>query len=265
MHTRSKDIADWLRERVTAAGARGLVFGLSGGVDSAVVGRLCQLAMGESVLGVLLPCHSDEQDDTDARLVASHFRIPTIVLDLGPVYDRFTADLDAAIAAVPDAYRRMRSLSDEIDASMRVTLANVKPRLRMSSLYFVANASNYLVAGTGNRCELTIGYFTKHGDGAADVLPLGDLLKSEVRSLARDLDVPPALIDKAPSAGLWLGQTDESEMGFTYAQLERYLADGPEAVPPALALRIERLVRQNAHKLALAPTPASHVRNVELF
>ena len=127
----------------------------------------------------------------------------------------------------------------------------------MTALYFVANSLNYLVAGSGNRCELTIGYFTKYGDGAADLFPIGDLLKSEVRDLARDLGVPAALIDKTPSAGLWLGQTDEAEMGFSYAQLERYLVSGPEAVAPALALRIERLVRQTAHKRCLPPTPSS--------
>jgi NAD+ synthase len=263
MHTRSSEIADWLRERVTAAGARGLVVGLSGGIDSAVVARLCQIAMGDDVLGAMLPCHSDPQDEADARLTASHFRIPALDLDLGPAYDRLTADLNAGIAEVPSP---QRPLSDEIDTSMRVSLANVKARLRMTALYFVANSRNYLVAGTGNRCELTIGYFTKYGDGAADVLPIGDLLKSQVRDLARDLGVPQSLVDKAPSAGLWLGQTDEAEMGFTYDQLERYLADGPEAVPPALALRIERLVRQTAHKRCLAPTPgSSHSARGELL
>jgi NAD+ synthase len=243
MHTRSSEIADWLRERVTAAGARGLVVGLSGGIDSAVVARLCQIAMGDDVLGAMLPCHSDPQDEADARLTASHFRIPALDLDLGPAYDRLTADLNAGIAEVPSP---QRPLSDEIDTSMRVSLANVKARLRMTALYFVANSRNYLVA--------------------ADVLPIGDLLKSQVRDLARDLGVPQSLVDKAPSAGLWLGQTDEAEMGFTYDQLERYLADGPEAVPPALALRIERLVRQTAHKRCLAPTPgSSHSARGELL
>ena len=99
----------------------------------------------------------------------------------------------------------------------------------MTTLYFVANSLNYLVAGTGNRSELTIGYFTKYGDGGVDLLPIGSLLKSEVRTLAQELGVPQPIIDKPPSAGLWLGQTDEEEMGFTYADLERYLTDGPEA------------------------------------
>ena len=142
------------------------------------------------------------------------------------------------------------------DIKSRVPVANVKPRLRMATLYFVANSLNYLVAGTGNRAELTIGYFTKYGDGGVDVLPIGDLLKSEVRALARELGVPQPILDKAPSAGLWLGQTDEEEMGFTYAELERYLTGGPDAVAPALALRLERMIRATDHKRTMAPTPS---------
>jgi NAD+ synthase len=114
-----------------------------------------------------------------------------------------------------------------------------------------------MVAGTGNRSELSIGYFTKYGDGGVDLLPIGELLKSDVRALAREFGVPESLIEKAPSAGLWLGQTDEAEMGFTYAELEDYLTKGPQTVSPALAMRIERLIRASEHKRALAPTPGT--------
>jgi NAD+ synthase len=127
----------------------------------------------------------------------------------------------------------------------------------MTALYFVANSLSYLVAGTGNKSELTIGYFTKHGDGGVDVLPIGHLLKSQVQQLARDLRVPQPIIEKTPSAGLWVGQTDEAEMGFKYADLEAYLTGGPEGVSPALALRLERLIRASEHKRLLAPTPES--------
>jgi NAD+ synthase len=137
----------------------------------------------------------------------------------------------------------------------RLPLANMKPRLRMTTLYFFANSLNYLVPGTGNRSELAIGYFTKYGDGGADLLPIGGLVKSEVRALALDLNVPSAIIERTPSAGLWIGQTDEDEMGFTYANLERYLDDGPQGVSPALAMRIERLARSSEHKRALPPMP----------
>jgi len=131
----------------------------------------------------------------------------------------------------------------------------VKSRLRMTALYFLANSLNYLVVGTGNRSELAVGYFTKHGDGGADLLPIGGLLKSDVRAAARELGVPQAIVDKAPSAGLWQGQTDEADLGFTYHELERYLTKGPEAVAPALAMRIERLMRASEHKRTLPPIP----------
>jgi NAD+ synthase len=251
----STDIVNWLRQRAAAAGARGFVVGLSGGIDSAVVARLCQVASPGAVVGVLMPCHSDPRDEADARLLADHFGIPTVRVDLGPTFDRLVEDLSAAVTRLP-ADQQPVAPDEALDIRARVPLANVKPRLRMTSLYFVANSLNYLVVGTGNRSELTIGYFTKYGDGGVDLLPVATLLKSEVRALAAELGVPQPIIDKAPSAGLWLGQTDESEMGFTYADLENYLTKGPEGVAPALALRIERLERASEHKRALAPSPA---------
>lgn len=254
MYTRPTELADWLRQQVTASGARGIVVGLSGGVDSAVVLRLSQMAVHDQVVGLLMPCHSDPRDEADAKLVADHFNVPIVRIDLAPAYDRLVADLKSALSRLAPSHVQPAS-SESTELRDRVPLANLKPRLRMSSLYYVANAMNYLVAGTGNRSELTIGYFTKFGDGGVDLLPIGHLLKSEVRALARALEVPASIIDKPPSAGLWLGQTDEEEMGFTYADLESYLTDGPEAVSPALAMRIERLVRASEHKRALAPTP----------
>ena len=251
--TRTDTIVSWLRQRMESAGARGFVFGLSGGIDSAVVARLCQTAAPDGAVGVLMPCHSDRQDDEDARLVAAHFKIPTVRVDLSPAYDVLIEDLHAAVAAIPKDLAAAAHPSSDIRA--RVPSANVKPRLRMTTLYFLANTLDYLVAGTGNRSELAIGYFTKHGDGGVDVLPIGNLLKSEVQATARALGVPQPILDKAPSAGLWTGQTDEAEMGFSYAALESYLTKGPEAVAPALAMRVERLIRQSEHKRALPPAP----------
>lgn len=253
---RSTDIAEWLRQRLQAAGSDGLVVGLSGGVDSAVVARLCQIASPGKVVGVIMPCHSDPRDEADARLLATHFDIPAIRVDLAPAYDRLVIDLQAAVAQLP-ADQTPVPAADAPDIKARVPLANVKPRMRMATLYFVANSLNYLVAGTGNRSELMIGYFTKYGDGGVDLLPIGSLLKSDVRAMAKELGVPDPIIEKAPSAGLWLGQTDEAEMGFTYADLENYLTRGPETVSPALAMRIERLVRASDHKRALAASPES--------
>ncbi len=265
---RADEIAAWLREHVTAAGARGLVVGLSGGIDSAVVAGLCQIAMPDQAIGVLLPCQSDPQDEADARLLAEHFRLATVRVDLEPAYEQLTTDLRAGLTRLaadngPNPSVSQGGVLPGVDLSAmhaddlkaRVPSANLKPRLRMGALYFVANSLNCLVAGTSNRCELTIGYFTKYGDGGADLLPIGHLLKSEVRVLARDLGVPELIVDKPPTAGLWAGQTDEDDMGFTYTDLERYLTHGPDGVAPALALRIERLIRRTDHKRAMPPIP----------
>src|SRR3954471_8588952 len=254
MSTRTDSIVEWLRRRLAHSGARGFVFGLSGGIDSALVARLCQLAAPANVVGVRMPCHSDPRDEADATLVADHFAIPTLRVDLAPTYDQFTAIVQQALTRLP-AEQFGAGPADDIKA--RVPMAHVKPRLRMTTLYFVANTLNYMVVGTGNRSELSIGYFTKYGDGGVDLLPIGGLLKSEVRDAARALGVPEPVIEKAPSAGLWLGQTDEAEMGFSYAELENYLAKGPQTVSPALAMRIERLMRGSEHKRTLAPTPGA--------
>lgn len=255
MNRTTDEIVGWLRQQVAAAGARGLVVGLSGGIDSAVVIRLCQMATPDQVVGVILPCGSDPRDEADARLVAAHFAVPIVRVDLEPAYERLLDAVRSAIAALPAGIAT--APGDPADPRSRMPAANLKPRLRMAALYFVANSLNYLVAGTGNRAELTIGYFTKYGDGGVDVLPIGGLLKSDVRTVARELGVPQPIIDKAPSAGLWSGQTDEGEMGFTYAELERYLTSGPEAIAPALALRLELMIRATEHKRRLPPTPGA--------
>jgi NAD+ synthase len=246
MSDRAERIAKWLRERADHAGARGFVFGLSGGIDSAVVARLCQLAAPHRVLGVLLPCYSHSQDEEDARLVASTFSIPIVRVDLDSTFDALTESLHAAVKGLP---KQVESL----DIKQQMPEANVKPRLRMSALYFIANSLNYLVVGTGNRSELTLGYFTKYGDGGVDLLPIGGLLKSEVRALGRELGVPDRVIDKPPTAGLWVGQTDEAEMGFSYDTLEAYVTKGPSAVDKAVAERIERLRKVSDHKRELPP------------
>ncbi|HKB13180.1 MAG TPA: NAD(+) synthase [Vicinamibacterales bacterium] len=245
-------IAGWMRRQLATAGARGFVVGLSGGIDSAVVARLAQLAAPGHVIGALLPAHSDPADERDAAMVAAHFSLTTVRLDLSDPYDVFVREAQQVLAHLPEDTRATPPL-DPLRG--RVPLANIKPRLRMTALYFLANSCNYLVAGTSNRTEVAIGYFTKYGDGGADLLPIGHLVKSDVRALARELTVPAPIIDRKPSAGLWLGQSDEEEMGFTYADLERYLEEGAQGVAPALAMRIERLIRGSEHKRALPPVP----------
>lgn len=246
-------LVGWLKTQMEAAGARGFAVGLSGGVDSAVVARLCQQAAPGRTLSVILPCGSAPEDAADAVRVAEHFRLPVVSVPLDASYDALVASLEDGLRrTVPEAADDAGPADEQ---RARLALANIKPRLRMTALYYVANCLNYLVAGTGNRTELVIGYFTKYGDGGVDLLPLGNLVKSDVRALARELDVPAAIIDKPPSAGLWLGQTDEGEMGFSYAELEAYLREGPQAVAPVVAVRIARLARASDHKRALPPAP----------
>jgi NAD+ synthase len=244
--SRADQIVAWLRARATSAGARGYVFGLSGGIDSAVVARLCQIAYPQRVLGVILPCYSHPRDEEDARLVATTFSIPVVRVDLAPTFDAITESLGAAVKGLPKHV-------DSVDIKQQLPESNVKPRLRMAALYFIANSLNYLVAGTGNRSEITLGYFTKYGDGGVDVLPIGNLVKSEVRALGRELGIPEQVITKEPTAGLWVGQTDEAEMGFTYDMLEAFLSGGRSAVPAAVADRIEKLRAVSDHKRNLPP------------
>ena len=241
-----------MRRQLASTGARGFVVGLSGGLDSAVVARLAQLAAPGRVVAAMLPCHSDPEDERDAAIIAKHFALTTVRVDLSQAYDTTMAAAQAALQTLPE---QMRGPKPADPIRVRLPLANVKPRLRMATLYFLANSLDYLVAGTGNRSELSIGYFTKHGDGGSDLLPIGHLVKSGVRALARELNVPSAIIERTPSAGLWTGQSDEEEMGFTYGDLERYLEEGPQAVSPALAMKIERLTRSSEHKRVLPPTP----------
>ena len=240
-------MAEWLRARVHEAGARGVVVGLSGGIDSAVVARVAQMAFPDGVMTVIMPAHSDPRDAEDAKLVADTFGLPVMAIDLTRPFEALLVQAQQGLGTWPPG-----TAADD-DRSARMAQANLKPRLRMTTLYYVANRLNYLVAGTGNRTEIAIGYYTKYGDGGVDLLPLGELVKSQVRALARELGVPAPVIEKPPSAGLWMGQTDEGEMGFTYAELEDYLLRGPEAVAPATAMRIERLVRASEHKRHLPP------------
>lgn len=229
-------IVRWLWEKVEAAGAKGLVVGLSGGVDSACTAALAKRAVGDEVLGVLMPCHSDPVDAEYALMAAGALGIETMTVDLGPAYDSVLGALP------PDG---------------RMAAANVKPRLRMTALYYLASARNNLVAGTGNKSELMIGYFTKYGDGGVDLEPLGGLYKRQVIELAHVLGVPQAIIDRPPSAGLWAGQTDEGEMGITYLVLDTTLAAievGETAgVDPQVLARVRDMIARSEHKRHVPP------------
>ena len=198
-----KKIVNWIRVQVKQAKAGGIVLGISGGLDSSVVLSLAKEAVGKNrVLALILPCVSQRQDLKDAQLVAKKLGITTKTIDLSKI---------------------CRDLLQVLPKANQLAAANLKPRLRMLVLYYFANKLNYLVCGTGNKSEIMTGYFTKHGDGATDILPIGDLTKTEVRILARELGIPNQVITKPPTAGLWAGQTDEGEMGITYPELDDIL------------------------------------------
>lgn len=231
------DIAEWMRTYADKAGLRGYVVGLSGGIDSAVTAALAVRAMGaERALGVMMPCHSQPEDSTYAQRVAEALGLTTQTIDLTAVYDTFEA-------ALPEGTAMAR--------------ANLKPRLRMATLYYVGQSRGYLVAGTGNLPETMVGYFTKYGDGGVDIEPLGELYKHEVRELARVLGVPEAVIKRPPSAGLWPGQTDEGELGITYDELDRILdamaRGAPVPAPAETEARVRQMIAASAHKRAVPP------------
>ncbi|OON97821.1 MAG: NAD(+) synthase [Epulopiscium sp. Nele67-Bin005] len=219
----------WIKERVKESHTKGVVIGLSGGKDSSVVAALCVKALGaENVFGVALPCHSITRDVDHAKLVAETFGIEFLVVDIGDTFNTLKSTIEKDV-----------ELSD-------LSTANIKPRLRMSTLYAIAQTKGYLVAGTDNLSEMTMGYFTKWGDGGYDFNPLSDLTVSEVLALGKELGVPAPILEKPPSAGLWEGQTDEQEMGVTYAAIEEYIKTGTTD-EKSLAI-IERVHKNTEHK-----------------
>ena len=226
----------WIREQVLSAGCKGVVIGMSGGIDSSVAAVLCQRAFPKDCLGVLMPCYSRPEDGEHARALASKFSLPTKTVVLDSVLDALLGVLSPEGEA-PDCSQRVK--------------ANLKVRLRMLTLYYFANQLKYMVVGSSNRSELATGYFTKYGDGGADILPLGSLVKGQVKELAHFLGIPQPIIDKPPSAGLWPGQTDEGELGFSYEELDRYLVTGQAS--GELRAKIEARIAASAHKRRLPP------------
>jgi len=234
----AQKLTSWLREMVLAAGGKGVVLGMSGGVDSSVAAVLCKRAFAETTLGVIMPCHSGEIDKEHAELVAAKFHIPVKIVVLDDVFDILLETLRG------DGYDV---------ATKRLAENNIKPRLRMGTLYYFANRLGYLVVGASNKSELSVGYFTKHGDGGSDLMPLGNLVKSQVRDLASYLDIPVEIIDKPPSAGLWEGQTDEGELGLSYSELDRYLITGE--AEGKIKKKIDSMLSKSRHKCYPALIP----------
>lgn len=220
----------FIRGMVESSHASGIVFGNSGGKDSALVGILCKAACDNTV-GIIMPCASKRNyalDADDGRVLAEQYGIETRTVDLTPVREA-----------------EMRELS-KVTALNDAAITNIAPRLRMTTLYAVAASENRLVAGTGNRSEAYMGYFTKWGDGAHDFNPISDLTVKEIFEFLEYLKAPRCIIDKAPSAGLFDGQTDEDEMGVTYRAIDEYLLSGT-ASEADLAV-IKRFHDRSEHK-----------------
>ncbi len=226
----AEKLVSWIRNKVLASERKGVVLGMSGGVDSSVVAVLCQQAFPQSTVGVLMPCYSSQEDEEHALAIASKFSIPTKTVVLDSVFDTL-----------------LKVLPGSVDpAASHLARANLKARLRMVTIYYFANQLKYMVVGSSNKSELSVGYFTKYGDGGADILPLGNLVKRQVRELASFLGIPQEIINKPPSAGLWQGQTDEEDLGFSYDELDRYLVTGEAS--NELRGRIELMMAAGDHK-----------------
>lgn len=249
-------ISAWLKERIDEAGADRFVLGLSGGIDSAVVSGLCARAVGaERVLAVIMPSSSISQDAIEAHKVANAFGIKPLTIDLTAVAE----SLFAAMPSERDLYGQV--LNEEIpegsEARLQLARANVRPRTRMITNYYLSNLARGIVVGTGNKTEYMIGYSTKYGDAGVDLAPLLDLYKFEVRAVARAIGVPDSVITRPPSAGLWEGQTDEDEIGITYNDLDitlQALESGDTAgIDPELVAAVSQKVARSAHKRAGIP------------
>lgn len=240
------EIKNWIQEIMTKANSNGVVLGMSGGIDCSVVGRLFQEA-GCDVILVLMP-YKDSMDYSndykDAIEYINKFNFKCTEIPLDNVYNELLTKI--ANPKTNIFFKEENKLKCELIDISDMAKSNILPRLRMTTLYTLAQSKGYLVAGTGNLSERTMGYFTKWGDGACDINPIGNLTKTEVRILAKELDIPKHIIDKAPSANLWKGQTDEDEMGVTYEIIDKFI--NGEDIPEAHKHIIENQIIKTNHK-----------------
>jgi len=232
----AEKISAWIKEKVAQERRKGVVLGMSGGIDCCVTARLCQLA-GVDIHLVLMPYGDDMKkskgSDHSMELIEK-FNFPYHVFDIKPAVDALT---------IPDNLL-CKDVARNVSSLAR---ANIRPRVRMTYFYQFAQLNDYFVIGTSNLSERTVGYFTKWGDGACDINPLAMLVKHEVYTLAKYLEVPPSIINKRPSADLWEGQTDEDELGMNYAQIDAYITNGTSG-NPEIDKKIEAKKAISAHK-----------------
>ena len=236
MEKQVNDVVQWLIEQVEKAGVKGAVVGVSGGLDSAVVANLIKRAFPEDSLGVLMPIHTSAANMTHANNVIEGCGINGLTVDLSETHEILYSQIK----------RKLNDKNEFRQEHDRLADANLRARLRMSTLYTLATNYNYLVVGTDNASEYYTGYFTKYGDGGVDILPIVDFTKKEVRDMAAYLGVPEEIVNKKPSADLWEDQTDEKEMGTTYDRIDAFLK-GKE-IPEKDQEIIERMHYRTMHK-----------------
>lgn len=243
MEEKIEKLVSWLQEQVHNAKLNGLIVGISGGIDSAVVAHLIKRAFPNNSMGVIMPCKSNPKDVEDALKVVASSGIDYVKIDLTETHKVLFSAIE----------KQLKDKGEWNEEKARLGDANTRARLRMTTLYAIANNYGYLVTGTDNAAEWHTGYFTKYGDGGVDLVPLVHFTKGEVREMAKILGVPKDIIEKAPSAGLWEGQTDENEMGTTYEMIDKYLRG--EKIPEKDEQIIDRLHRISEHKRNLAAKP----------
>ena len=215
----SEKLVAWLKESCLNYPAEGFVIGISGGIDSAVCASLIAQT-GLPVTALIMPSENNQQQDAkDALKLIEKLKIPYYTVPIQPVYETFL--------------ETTKAFTNSDNDRQHIIKGNAQARFRMMYLYAYAQQNNRIVVGTDNACEWYMGYFTKFGDGAADILPLVNLKKSQVFEMGKYLEVPNNILNKAPSAGLWVGQTDEDEMGVTYQEIDKFL-DGEEVSAKAL-------------------------------
>ncbi len=234
----TKKIVEFIREYYKNNNLGGAVLGISGGKDSAVVAALLVEALGkENVVGLTLPCHSKKKDKDGAKLISDYYGFELLNIDLTEVYDTFK--------------KQISLLGDFSEEELKNSDINIKPRLRMSSVYYMSallsalRGKTYLVAGTSNKCELYVGYFTKGGDSVHDIAPIADLTVEEVIKVGEELNVPKEVLYRVPDDGL-SNQTDEDKLGVTYNEIASYI-EGKE-VSKESKEKIKILHKNSLHK-----------------
>ena len=235
----TEKVIEFIRNYYKENNLKGVILGISGGKDSGVVAGLFAKAIGsENVIGVTMPCHSKEEDRIDAKLISDYYNFELINFDITNTFDTFKEQLFY--------------LGDFTNQELKNSDINLKPRLRMATLYYLAalysniKGGTYIVAGTSNKCELYVGYFTKGGDSVHDISLLADLTVEEVIEIGKYLNVPEKVLYKKPNDGL-SNQSDEEKLGVSYGDIAKYMED-KNSVNKNIANKIEKLHKNNAHK-----------------